>query len=84
MRAPLNFGPDYKRDFDATYPELAAEFGTLYMEAMLAPLQRSDRPLTELLQGDMIHPNAEGVALIVERLGPKVLELAARLDPPTQ
>jgi hypothetical protein len=31
-----------------------------------------------LMQPDGIHPSAEGVALIVQEIGPKVLDLIAR------
>ena len=32
-----------------------------------------------LMQDDGIHPNAKGVAVIVEGIGPKVLELLAQV-----
>lgn len=78
MQAPGNFGPDYKAEFDAIYPELAAAQGTLLAEGFFAPLlQGNDDPaaLAPYLQADGIHPNAEGVTRIVQGLGPKVLDL---------
>jgi acyl-CoA thioesterase-1 len=78
MTAPGNYGPDYKRDFDAMYPELAAKYGAVYGESLLAPLSgalEGGSTLRDYMQGDGIHPNAKGVALIVETLGPRVLEL---------
>lgn len=78
MTAPGNYGPDYKRDFDAMYPDLATKYGVLYAESLLAPLSGAldgGATLRDYMQGDGIHPNAKGVALIVEALGPKVLEL---------
>jgi len=78
MTAPGNYGPDYKRDFDAMYPDLATKYGVLYAESLLAPLSGTldgGATLRDFMQGDGIHPNAKGVALIVEALGPKVLEL---------
>jgi acyl-CoA thioesterase-1 len=33
------------------------------------------------MQPDGIHPNAEGVALIVKAIGPSVLELAQKAAP---
>ena len=78
MTAPGNYGPDYKRDFDAMYPDLATKYGVLYAESLLAPLSSAldgGSTLRDYMQGDGIHPNAKGVALIVEALGPKVLEL---------
>jgi acyl-CoA thioesterase-1 len=74
MRAPGNYGPDFKRDFDAMYPELAAEYGALYDPFFLDGVT-GDR---SLWQSDGLHPNARGVAVIVARIGPTVLELARR------
>lgn len=81
LNAPLNYGPDYQAAFDAIYPELAAEHGTLYAESFLAPIMTApDR--RAVMQADGIHPNAAGVALIVEALGPEVAELIARIRQP--
>lgn len=74
MRAPGNYGPDFKRDFDAMYPELAEKHGALLDPFFLEGVAE-DR---SLWQSDGIHPNAGGVAVIVERIGPLVLELADR------
>ena len=81
MEAPLNYGPDYKAAFDAIYPDLAAEFGTLYAESFLAPITAAP-DLRVLMQADGIHPNAAGVALIVDALGPEVEALIARVGQP--
>lgn len=78
MQAPGNYGPEYKAEFDAIYPELAAEYGALYAESFFAGLQDMlDDPaaLGRYMQADGIHPNADGVQRIVAALGPKVLEL---------
>jgi len=83
MTAPGNYGPDYKRDFDAIYPELAAKYGVLYTESLLAPLSGAldgGSTLRNYMQGDGIHPNAKGVALIVEALGPRVVELIKQAE----
>lgn len=81
MHAPLNYGPDYQQAFDAIYPDLAAEHGTLYADSFLAPIMAvPDR--RALMQADGIHPNADGVALIVEALGPEVEALIARVQRP--
>ena len=74
MRAPGNYGPDFKQAFDAMYPDLAKKHGALYDPFFLEGVTE-DRTLW---QDDGIHPNAAGVAVIVARIGPKVLELAAR------
>ena len=78
MQAPLNYGPDYKAAFDAIYPDLAASHGALYAESFLAPVVRAADPAA-LMQGDGIHPNTAGVALIVAALGPQVEALIARV-----
>jgi acyl-CoA thioesterase-1 len=78
ITAPGNYGPDYKAEFEAIYPELAAEFGALHAENFFAPVAarlEAGAPLGEVMQPDGIHPNAAGVALIVEALGPEVLKL---------
>jgi acyl-CoA thioesterase-1 len=86
LEAPGNYGPEYKAAFDAMYPELAEEYDTLYAESFLAPLSEAaetDRAgaLARYMQPDGIHPNAEGVALIVEALGPVVEALIERVSP---
>ncbi len=81
MQAPTNFGPDYKAAFDAMYPELSQEFGALYFESFFKGLGEGDpSELQGYFQSDGIHPNAEGVARIVEAMGPAVAELAERVE----
>ena len=81
MEAPLNYGPDYKAAFDAIYPNLAADYGSLYVESFLAPVVAAP-DLRAVMQADGIHPNADGVALIVEALGPAVEALVTRVQQP--
>ena len=75
---PDNYGPDYKRDFEAIYRDLAEEFDTLFHERFFAAiedgLERHEAAL-RYMQDDGLHPNADGVRLIVESIGPDVLEL---------
>ncbi|MCG7520102.1 arylesterase [Ruegeria sp. Ofav3-42] len=77
MQAPGNYGADYKQAFDAMYPELAQEFQMLFAESFFEGLQSNGDPsaVRPFMQSDGIHPNKAGVALIVEALGPSVLEL---------
>jgi acyl-CoA thioesterase-1 len=81
MEAPLNYGPDYQAAFDAIYPDLAGDYGTLYVESFLAPVVAAP-DLRAVMQADGIHPNADGVALIVEALGPAVEALVTRVEQP--
>lgn len=79
MQAPGNYGAEYKAAFDAIYPDLAADYGTLYFEGFLKPLTELgpwDEILKTKMQPDGIHPNAEGVAVIVEAMGSTVAKLA--------
>lgn len=84
VTAPGNFGPDYKAAFDAIYPDLAATHDTLLIPSFLAPIEAvrdesgDDTAMRTLMQADGIHPNADGVALIVEAVGPKVAQLVAQ------
>lgn len=80
MTAPGNYGPEYKASFDAIYPELAEQYGTLYEAEFFGALtEDGDGPAAarSYIQADGIHPNAEGVARIVAALGPRVEELIA-------
>ena len=80
MSAPGNYGPEYKRDFDAIYPDLAAQYGALLAPGFFAPLLEDGADpasLAQYLQPDGLHPNRDGVARIVEGLGPQVLNLLA-------
>ena len=73
-----NYGPDYKRDFEAIYRDLSLEFGTLFHERFFDGLEDGlDRheAAQKYLQDDLLHPNADGVGVIVATMGPLVLEL---------
>lgn len=83
LRAPGNYGPAFKQAFDAIYPDLAEQYGTLYFAEFFAGLAEGDtRPaaVQAYMQDDGIHPNAEGVKRIVEEMGPSVEALIERVD----
>lgn len=83
MDAPSNYGADYEADFEAMYPDLAAKYGVLFHKnflGALAALGDRETALELYMQPDRIHPNAAGVALIVEDIGPRVMELIAQVD----
>ena len=75
MRAAPNLGPDYGRDFEAIYGDLAARYDLLLYPFFL------DGVATEakLNQGDGLHPTAAGVDAIVARILPKAEALVARV-----
>ncbi|MGR3494587.1 arylesterase [Citreimonas sp.] len=75
LTAPGNYGAAYKKSFDAIYPDLAEEYDTVYLEDFFAGLRGPDGGMPDpgrYMQADGIHPDAEGVARIVETVGPKV------------
>ena len=86
LPAPGNYGADWKRDFDAMFPELAARHDAIlypnFLFAIAPDMSMADRSMREaagaLMQADGIHPNADGVARIVEDIGPAVEDLIAR------
>ncbi len=70
MLAPPNLGAEYKNAFDAVFPELAKAHNLLFMPFLLQDVaQKSD-----LNQADGIHPNGNGVAVIVRNLLPYVTQ----------
>ncbi|MFK7871264.1 MAG: arylesterase [Roseobacter sp.] len=78
MEAPGNYGPEFKQQFDAMYPDLAEKHGTLYAPRFFEGIDGGGGDLSaarEFMQPDGIHPNATGVRRIVDALGPVVLEL---------
>lgn len=86
IMAPANFGPDYKEQFDAIHATLAEEYGTLFYPNFFTAIvnqQSSAQALPGLMQSDGIHPNANGVALIVEDMAPSIVSLVqkARQEP---
>lgn len=76
LEAPLNYGPEFKADFEAMYVDLAAEHGALLDQNFLEGVVGDQ----SLFQSDGIHPNADGVAKLVARFGPLVLELIKRIE----
>ena len=74
MRASGNLGVEYQAAFDSIYPTLAAEYGALLHPFLLDGVALEP----SLNQPDGIHPNAKGVLVIVEGIGPLVLELLKR------
>lgn len=85
MKAPGNFGPEYKTSFDSLYADLAAEFGAMHLDSyfgLLDPTAADPGQLRQFMQDDGIHPNAAGVEQIVANLGPHVLALIEKAKAP--
>jgi acyl-CoA thioesterase I len=74
MLAPRNWGSAYQREFDAIYPALAKKWQVPLYRFILDGVALDPK----LNQGDGLHPNAKGVAVIVARLAPLVETLIAR------
>lgn len=74
MYAPPNLGREYGQVFDALYPELAATYGVPLYPFFLDGVATME----DLNQADGIHPNADGVSVIVERIVPDVIALIER------
>jgi acyl-CoA thioesterase-1 len=74
MLSPANWGGNYAQDFDAIFPDLAAEHGLLFYPFFLEGVVLD----AKLNQDDGMHPTGKGVAEIVKRIVPSVEELIAR------
>jgi acyl-CoA thioesterase-1 len=68
MYAPRNLGADYIRSFDSIYPELAAKYGVPLYPFFLDGIVGD--PKYNL--SDRMHPNPEGVRIMVSRILPAV------------
>ena len=73
MMAAPNLGADYQAAFNAIYPKLAAKYGVplypFFLDGVAGEAQYQ--------QDDHLHPNAEGVDRMVERISPTVERLVA-------
>lgn len=76
MLAPPNLGPDYAAGFNPIYRELAEKHDVPLYPFILEGVATDPT----LNQADGIHPNADGVQVMVERILPQVRAL---LDDPT-
>lgn len=77
MKANRGLGSDYVDEFDAIYPDLAQEHGTLLYPFFLEGVALDP----DLNQPDLLHPNAEGVAVIVAGMMPLVEQLVQSVEP---
>ena len=82
LPAPGNYGPEFQLAFERMYIDLAGMYDVaLYPNFMQPMTDKADAgaSFADLMQDDHIHPNAAGVALIVEGIGPYVLEFLRAL-----
>jgi acyl-CoA thioesterase-1 len=71
MKAPSNWGEDYRREFDRIYPELAQAHDVALYPFLLDGVAMDAR----LNQADGLHPNERGVAVLVDHIAPLVARL---------
>lgn len=64
MEAPPNYGPEYTAGFRQAYQDVAREQRVLFLPFLLAKVAG----LSDLNQGDGIHPNAAGAAIMADSL----------------
>ncbi|HEV7996966.1 MAG TPA: arylesterase [Stellaceae bacterium] len=74
MLAPPNWGAAYQRDFDRIYPDLARQRHVPLYPFFLEGVAMKP----SLNQPDGLHPNAKGVGVLVDHIGPVVARLVAR------
>jgi acyl-CoA thioesterase I len=71
MLAPANLGADYEHAFDSIYPDLAKTHGVPLYPFFLEGVAMDPK----LNQPDGLHPNEQGVAVLVDRIAPLVAKL---------
>ena len=78
MPGPANFGAEYKARFEQVFERLAQDHEIPLYPSFLAGLTEaagSTNGALQYLQSDGLHPTAQGVSLIVDALGPVVLDV---------
>lgn len=71
MRSSPDWGPQYEREFDAIYPDLAKAHDVPLYPFFLEGVAMNPA----LNQHDGLHPNQRGVALMVDHIAPLVAKL---------
>lgn len=74
MRASPSLGSEYVSAYEAVFPQLATQFGTDYYPFFLDGVAAN----RSLNQSDGMHPNADGVAIIVNSILPSIDALLDR------
>ncbi|WP_425505301.1 arylesterase [Sphingomonas piscis] len=68
MLAPPNLGADYRRRFDAVFPDVAKQCGAALYPFFLQGVVTD----SALMLPDRIHPNREGVQRVVRAIAPTI------------
>ena len=76
MLAPPNYGHDYADRFNVIYPELAKSYGVALYPFFLNGVAAD----AKLNQADGLHPTAEGVDIIVQKMLPSVEALLGTIN----
>lgn len=76
MYAPPNLGLAYADRFNPIYPELAKKYDLIYYPFFLDGVAG----IKNLNLADGIHPNADGIQIIVQRILPKAEQLIGRIN----
>jgi acyl-CoA thioesterase I len=76
MKAPRNLGAEYVESFDSLYPRLSAKYGLMLYPFFLDGV--AGDPAFTL--PDRLHPNAEGVRVIVGKILPVVEAFIAKVE----
>jgi acyl-CoA thioesterase-1 len=74
MKAAPNLGPEYRAAYDRIFPDLARQYSVDLYPFFLDGVAADPK----LIQPDGLHPNPEGVKIIVERILPAVEALLAK------
>lgn len=75
MLAPRNLGPDYAAAFEPVFGDVAARHDAVFYPFFLDGVAAE----ASLNQADGMHPNADGIEVIVERILPAVETLIAEI-----
>ncbi len=79
MYAPRSLGAVYYEKFDAIYPKLATDYGVDLYPFFLDGVAGD----VKLNLPDGMHPTAEGIRTVVERMLPTVESFLRRIQPPS-
>ena len=81
MKAPSNMGESYGRDFDQAFADVMGKAASRDVDVMFYPFFLEGVALVpELNQDDGIHPNPDGVSVIVENILPHVEQLLSTVE----